>query len=140
MYFQSLFTLHYFNIKVILYLVTLSILTLYSGKYNLIYMILIFFTTLIGFYYVLPCPDNIPYGFNISKGFDFDYMITLFIVFLYAFYMTFIPANFYTKSKPKGFIKHFIYNTTTYSIILTLMYYFNSSLLNYNFNVGCLIH
>jgi len=103
-------------------------------------MILIFFTTIIGFYYVLPCPDNIPYGFNISQGFDFDYMITLFIVFLYAFYMTFIPANFYTKSKPKGFIKQFIYNTTTYSIIKRNKSNVNSSLLNYNFNVGCLIH
>jgi len=140
MLFQSLLTLHYINVKVIIYIIILSILTLYSKKYNFIYMFLIFIYTIIGFYYTLPCPDIVPYGLNISKGFDIDYMITLFIALLYGLYMTFIPSNFYTKTKPKGILKHIVYNTTIYSIVLCLMYYFNSSSLDYNFNVGCLIN
>lgn len=123
---------HYFNIKVILFILVQSIITLYSKKYNIFSMILLFIYTLFLFYYLLPCPHSLPYGMNFSNGWDNDYMVTFMLVFLYSIYITFIPSNFYSKN---SIIRHILYNLTSYSVILFSMYYFNTFS---NLNIGCL--
>jgi len=124
---------HYFNFKVICFILIQSILTFYGKNYNVFYMLSIFLTSIFLFYYLLPCPDIIPYGLNFQSGWDNDYMITLLLVFIYSVYMSFIPINMYDK---KSISKHLIYNTTSYSVLLFCMYYFNTFS---NLNIGCLM-
>jgi|688.fasta_scaffold1073497_2 hypothetical protein len=132
--FLHTFTEYFLNYKVFIFILIQSLLTLYSSKFNVFYILITFFYTIIVLYYTLPCPDILPYGFNISKGFDHDYLITLFLVFLYSIYISIIAINYYTKNKEIGMVKHIIYNYTTYSILILLMMYFN---LQSNFNIGC---
>lgn len=132
--FLTIFTEYFLNYKVFIYILIQSLLTLYSKKFNVLSIIITFIYSIVIIYYTFPCPDIIPYGFNISYGFDHDYMITLFIVFLYSIYISVVAVNYYTKNREIGIFKHIIYNYTTYSILILTMLYFN---LRSNFNIGC---